>query len=200
MAGGEEVRSSKAALRERMRALRDAVPPEVAASWARDAEDLLFSRPEMAPAASVLVFYSFGSEISTTGIIERLQREGRTVVLPFLEGGTMRGASYRPGETLRGSGYGPKEPATLQEVDPADIDVAVSPGLAFDRRGHRLGYGGGHFDSYLPRLRPEAVRIAIGYHLQLVEEVPHDDLDATLDMVVTEEEVVVCRPRRLAPP
>ncbi len=183
-----------------MRALRDSIPPDVAARWAREAEARLFSRAELATAASVLVFYSFGSEISTTGIIDRLLREGRMVALPYLEDGTMKGAAHRPGDTLRPSPYGPKEPALLEEVDPAGIDVAVSPGLAFDRRGHRLGYGGGHFDRYLARLRPNASRIGIGFHLQLVEEVPHDDLDATLDMVVTEEEVVVCRPRRPAAP
>ena len=183
-----------------MRALRDSVAPEVAAKWVREAEARLFSRAELATAASVLVFYSFGSEISTTGIIDRLLREGRTVALPYLEDGTMKGATLRSGDTLRPSSYGPKEPALLEEVDPRGIDVAISPGLAFDRRGHRLGYGGGHFDRYLARLRPEAVRIGNGYHLQLVEEVPHDHLDATLDLVITEEEVVECRPGRLAPP
>ena len=160
-------------------------------------EARLFSRPELAAAASVLVFYSFGSEISTTGIVDRLLREGRTVVLPYLENGTMKGAEHLPGDILRESPYGPKEPALLEEVDPEGIDLAVSPGLAFDRSGYRLGYGGGHFDRYLRRLRPEAVRIGIGYHLQLVEEVPHDALDATLDLVITEEEVVTCRPGRL---
>ena len=57
-------------------------------------------------------------------------------------------------------------------VDPDEVDLVITPGLAFDRAGHRLGYGGGHYDRYLGRARPEAPRVGIGFPLQLVDEVP----------------------------
>jgi 5-formyltetrahydrofolate cyclo-ligase len=92
------------------------------------------------------------------------------------------------------SGYGPKEPRRRIPVDPAEVDVVITPGLAFDRSGRRLGYGGGHYDRYLARLGPEAVRIGIGFSVQLVDEVPAHAGDQRLNLVVTDLGVIECRP------
>jgi len=72
-------------------------------------------------------------------------------------------------------------------ASPEDIDVAVVPGLAFDRRGHRVGYGGGFYDRFLGRLRPDALTVGICFSVQLVDEVPHGRGDRPVDLVVTEE-------------
>jgi 5-formyltetrahydrofolate cyclo-ligase len=114
------------------------------------------------------------------------------VLLPYLEGGVMEAGSIAPGEALATTTYGPLEPPRRIAADPGSIDVMVLPGLAFDRRGHRLGYGGGHYDAYGARLRPGAARIGICFHEQLVEEVPHGPADLAVDAVVTDIEVVDC--------
>jgi 5-formyltetrahydrofolate cyclo-ligase len=73
------------------------------------------------------------------------------------------------------------------------VDLVVTPGLAFDRRGYRVGYGGGFYDRYLARLRPNAARTAIGFSFQVVEEVPADPGDERVHLVVTEAETIDCR-------
>jgi 5-formyltetrahydrofolate cyclo-ligase len=66
----------------------------------------------------------------------------------------------------------------------------VAPGLAFDRAGRRLGYGGGYFDGFLPRLRPDCPVVGVCFAEQLVDAVPAGPRDRGVDVVVTDREVV----------
>jgi 5-formyltetrahydrofolate cyclo-ligase len=105
----------------------------------------------------------------------------------------MEAAEVLPADGLVPSTYGPKEPAHRVAVEPDAVDVVVAPGLAFDRRGHRLGYGGGHYDRYLRRLGAAALRAGIAFSEQLVEEVPVEARDELLDVLVTDAEVIDLR-------
>lgn len=176
-----------------MRALRASIPTADRLALATSVEGRLFALPEVDGARTVMLFYSFGSEIETRPMGERTLREGKRLLLPYLDTGGMEAAEVRAREELLPSGYGPREPARRVAVDPATVDVVVTPGLAFDGRGHRLGYGGGHYDRYLQRLAPEAVRIGIGFSAQLVDRIPDEPGDQRLDLVVTDREVVDCR-------
>ena len=66
----------------------------------------------------------------------------------------------------------------------------VAPGLAFDRAGRRLGYGGGYFDAFLPRLRPGCPVVGVCFAEQLVDEVPAGPHDRAVDVVVTDRDVI----------
>ena len=81
-------------------------------------------------------------------------------------------------------------------VDAAEVfpDVLLVPMLAFDRRGFRLGYGGGFYDRTLEKLRrlKKVVAIGVAYHAQMVDEVPVGPHDAPLDYVMTEQETFQC--------
>jgi len=188
--------SEKAALRERMRRARAAIPPERRILLAGRIEAHLFALPQIARARTVVLFYSFGTEVPTAEMLERLTVEGHRLLLPYLtDAGGMEAAEVLPGHSLVRSAYGPKEPLHRVAVDPAEVDVVVTPGLAFDRTGHRLGYGGGYYDRYLGRLEPHAVRVGIGFAVQLVPEVPSGPGDQRVDLVVTDEDVVDCRAR-----
>ncbi|MFL5798140.1 MAG: 5-formyltetrahydrofolate cyclo-ligase [Actinomycetota bacterium] len=189
--------AAKEELRARMRRARAGLPPAERLTAARRIEDLVLGLPAVNGARTVLMFYSFGSEVPTSGIAERLLAGGGRVLLPFLEADAMEAAEVRPGESLVHTSYGPKEPARRVAVDPATVDAVVTPGLAFDRRGRRLGYGGGHYDRYLARLRTETPRVGVGFALQVIDHVPADPLDQLVDLVVTEGGVIECSPPRL---
>ncbi len=176
-----------------MRAARAAIPSNERARLALQVEERLFSLPEVQAARTVLLFYSFGSEVPTAGMAERLLGSGGRLLLPYLAKGRMRAAEVHSADDLVESGYGPKEPARRVAVRPDQVDLVVTPGLAFDRRGHRLGYGGGHYDRFLARLHPDALRVGIGFGLQLLDEIPAGALDERVHMVVTERETVDCR-------
>lgn len=177
-----------------MRAARAAIDPQERSRLAAEVERRLLALPEMADAGTVLLFYSFGSEVDTSGVAEHVHRMGKRLLLPYLEAGGMEAAEVRPGDPLAPSTYGPKEPGRRVAVETGDVDLVITPGLAFDRRGRRLGYGGGYYDRYLARLRPDAARVGIGFSTQVVEEVPAGPTDERVHLVVTDAEVIDCRP------
>ena len=186
--------SDKAALRARLRAERERIPERARVEAAGRVEEGLFGLPELRAAGSIALFSSFGSEMPTDGMASRILSEGKTLLLPFLTADGMEMARVADPEELVPTRYGPREPRGPQAVDPATIDVIVVPGLAFDRRGHRLGYGGGSYDGYLARLPPDATRIGIGFDLQVVDRVPADETDERLHLIVTERGSLDCRP------
>ena len=183
--------AAKAELRSVMRAARAAVPEPERIRMAALAEEALFELPEIASARTVLLFYAFGSEIPTVTMRERFLEGGARLLLPFLAHGAMEAAEVLPGDALARTTYGPREPASRVAVAPDEVDLVVTPGLAFDRAGRRLGYGGGHYDRFLNRARPEATRVGVGFALQLVDEVPEEPQDQRVHVVVTDLETVV---------
>jgi 5-formyltetrahydrofolate cyclo-ligase len=189
----EALGRAKDELRARMRAQLRATPPAKRLRRASAAARLLVGLPQVAGARTVLTFSSFGSEIPTAPLIEALASDPqRAILLPYVEDGGLHATRYRPGDELVPTGYGPLEPARRAPVDPTEIDVAVVPGLAFDRHGRRLGRGGGFYDAYLARLPSGAVRIGFALREQLLERVPAGPADRPVDLVVTDGEVVDC--------
>ncbi len=179
-----------------MSAVRRALSPDEREALARRVADRLFRLPEVTSATSVLVFYSFGSEVPTAEMAERLLSSGKRLLLPYLDATGMEAAEVRSGDRLVETDYGPKEPGRRVPVQPEDVDAVITPGLAFDRRGHRLGYGGGHYDRYLARLGPGTAAVAIAFDVQVLAEVPADEHDRPVDILVTDAETVDCRRER----
>ena len=138
----DRLAEAKATLRARMRAVRGAIPPDERALLADRIEARLRDLPEVSRARTVLLFYSFGSEVPTSAIARRLLDQGQRVLLPFLEASTMEAAELRSDQPPVTTTYGPKEPPERVPVDPSEVDVVLTPGLGFDRDGCRIGYGG----------------------------------------------------------
>jgi 5-formyltetrahydrofolate cyclo-ligase len=189
----ERRRRRKAELRERIRTLREELSPEERSRRSAAVTERLFGLPEMRAARTVATFSSFGSEVDTTGVIERAHAEDRRVLLPYLEEGVMEVAEHLPGDDLVPSSYGPTEPAGRRPADPGRVDVVIVPGLAFDRRGRRLGYGAGFYDRWLRRVRPDTARVGIGFSFQVVDRVPAGGSDERVHVVVTDREVIRVR-------
>ncbi len=88
--------------------------------------------------------------------------------------------------------FGMLEPsADLPQVSPVEVQLVLTPGLAYDRRGWRLGYGGGYFDRFLQDF--EGVSLGVVYAALFLPSLPHGKFDVPLDWVVTEEGVFACR-------
>ena len=142
----------------------------------------------------VSAFHPFRSEIDTRPLLGRLAGEGWTTALPVVIG-TGKPLLFRrwlPGEPLVKDAMDIEIPRLgSPEVEP---DVLIIPLLAFDRKGYRLGYGGGFYDRTLAVLRAKKKIIAIGagYSAQEVENVPHESYDQKLDFVMTEKGIITC--------
>ena len=135
----------------------------------------------------VFVYLSFSSELATDGMIERLQEEGYEVYCPRLEKGEMLAVEYGKDFTL--SKLGIREP--LGEILNAAPDVVITPLLAVDNEGNRLGYGGGYYDRYFEKY-PTAKRIGFCFDFQIVNTIPHTQEDKRLDAIVTDKQTILC--------
>lgn len=130
------------------------------------------------------IYLSFSREATTDGLIERLLSDGHKVYCPRIEDGEMKMVKY--GEDFTLSTYGIREP--VGEVYNGDIDVMVIPFLAVDKQGNRLGYGGGYYDRFMKNTT--AKRVAFGYSFQIVDEVPIDEWDEKVSVIVTDEGIL----------
>ena len=187
--------AEKEQLRGSMRRLRAAIPAAERSRLAELVEEALFGLPDVLAARTILLFYSFGTEVATAGMAQRILGSGTRLLLPYLaEDGAMQAAEVRAGDALDQTAYGPREPRARIAVDPETVDVVVTPGLAFDREGNRLGYGGGYYDRYLARMGGAILRVGVAFSLQLVDRVPHEQEDQPVDVVVTDQGVLDTRP------
>lgn len=189
------LKRAKRALRRSVLARRDLVPASERAERSRRIAERIQALPEVRAARTVMAFSSFGSEVETAPLIAALHRAGVRVALPRVEGDDVVAVAYAPGDEVAPGAFGVSEPTGLGVLDPADLDVVIAPGVAFDRLGGRVGYGAGYYDRFLPRTRPDATAIAIAFAVQIVDEAPQGAMDRRVDAIVTEDEVIRCRPR-----
>lgn len=84
------------------------------------------------------------------------------------------------------------KPEYLRPVNPDNVDICILPGVAFDRQGYRLGYGGGYFDRFLPKLRTDCLKIALAYDFQILDCLPRTKFDIPVDTIITETSVHLC--------
>jgi 5-formyltetrahydrofolate cyclo-ligase len=139
-------------------------------------------------------FIPYKSEITTVPMLSRLHRDGWQTCLPIViaQEEPLVFRAWAPGDPLVPGAWDIPVPVdSAPEVLP---DVLLVPMLAFDRKGFRLGYGGGFYDRTLEKLRElkKVVAIGVAYHAQMVGEVPVGIHDAPLDYVMTEQETFAC--------
>jgi len=183
----------KASLRKEILAKRNGIPASVKKVKDRAIEDRLFELDELKHAKTVFFFASFRSEVDTSGMIRRSLKEGKTVILPRVEGTAL--GLYRitgPDELIPGCMNIP-EPSVLtddRKVRINDVDAIIVPGAAFDRSGNRIGYGGGFYDRLLAQLQKPVPVIAPAYEEQVIDTVPADSHDKKVGMIVTDRRVI----------
>ena len=188
-AGGnlEDVAEQRRLLRAAGRLARARVTgPERADATAVVVRTLL-DLPEVAAAERVLLTAAVGDELDLVDLRVALLASGTTVALPVTDGSDLLPVDWRDEVPLRPGWRDVPEPVGA----PSDQrpDVVLVPALVLDRRGGRLGYGGGHFDRYLAGAGRGATTVGAVFHDQLVDEVPLLPHDVVLDVVVTERGV-----------
>jgi len=187
------LKQAKRAIRREVLARRDALAAGVRSERGALVAERVLGLPEVLGARTVMGFWSFGSEVETAPLLLRLHEAGTRVALPRIGDGDIVAVAHTPGDPVTPTPFGAMEPSGRDVVDPEDLDAVLVPGVAFDRRGARVGYGGGFYDRFLARTRPGVPAIAIGFALQVVEAVPEGRTDRRVDAIVTEDEVIRCR-------
>lgn len=184
--------SLRAAMLDRRLRLSTSFQEEAGAKTAKR----LLARPEVFKSLSVGLYWAFQREMPTQGIFQLLRGEGKHVYLPRLNQKTDK-LEFVPLEKedqlLKGS-FGIFEPAPfIPPVSLDEIGVFIVPGVAFDVRGHRLGWGKGFYDSVLKNFSGR--KIGLGYDFQVVENLPAESHDQPVEVIVTEMREIDCQSR-----
>jgi 5-formyltetrahydrofolate cyclo-ligase len=188
----------KTTMRRHALARRDLVTQreahDAAAAMCASALALVEELSTAGSAPVVSVYWPIRSELNTRPLIETLSGRGLKVALPILVA-VKRPLLFRafvPGDELAKGPFGLSEPSADKAA--LEPDIIFAPLAAFDRKGYRLGYGGGLYDATLNALRAKhpVTAIGIAYAVQEADSIPIEDHDQKLDFIVTERETIRC--------
>lgn len=192
--------SLKSDLRRSMRAIRANIAADDAARAAQHAAAVVMSEPAvqriLATAGLVALYASMRDELDTGPLAAALLAAGAALAYPRVVRGQKHLVFHRvaSGADLRLSTFQIPEPDPAAPRVPVDhIALFIVPGLAFDARGNRLGWGQGHYDITLSE-NPEALRVGFAYETQIIDTVPTGPHDLPMHMVVTDAGVRRCVP------
>ncbi|MFC1666892.1 5-formyltetrahydrofolate cyclo-ligase [Candidatus Omnitrophota bacterium] len=153
----------------------------------------LFGQREFLKSNCVMLYVSKGTgEVDTTPIIKKALKMGKRVVLPvtLTREKRIKAVGLRDLRRDLRKGpcgiYEPKESEARKPVRIKDIDLAIAPGLAFDKENNRLGHGQGYYDSFLKRLPKDTPKIGLGFRFQLFKKIPTTENDFSLTRVITD--------------
>ena len=141
-------------------------------------------------ATTIFVYMSYGKEVITDGFIAQALADGKKICIPLcLPENRMEAKRYTGPEDLHSGKYGIREPREDAEtVAREEIDLALIPCVACDKRCNRLGHGAGYYDRYLEGMN--FVKMALCPEKMILSNVAVDTLDVPMDAVVTEEGIV----------
>lgn len=183
----------KEQLRTEMLAARDGIDPVRRLELAGAILERLYELPDFRGSGSVGLYWASGSEVLVSELGQRLsEQEQRRIFLPFVLNGELELTEWRPQDPVVTAEYGGMHPRYHRVVKLDEVDFLVVPGIAFDRRGRRLGSGTGHYDRLLARLDPLTVRVGVCFGSQVVDEVPSATVDQGVNYLVTEDAVIAC--------
>ena len=189
-------------LRERMRRARVALPTADRIRATASLAERLSELPELATDERVAGYWASDGELPLAAVLPPLLARGATYHLPVVPAKLRKPlwfAPWRTGVPVRANRFGIPEPADAERtiVAAESLELVLVPLVAFDRRGHRLGMGGGFYDATFAFLaqgeRPrEPLLVGIAYSFQELDEIAPEAHDVHLDYVCTERELIEC--------
>jgi 5-formyltetrahydrofolate cyclo-ligase len=165
----------------------------MAGSFSRSICDALCQR--LNGEKTVMVYVSKPPEVDMMPLIRHLLQRGVRVVVPIIERETRTlrlSCLEDPGDLVCSTFMVPEPIGKEIPARGEDLEVVIVPLLAFDRSGHRLGYGAGYYDRFLS-MYPQAKKIGAAFSCQEIGSVPADENDVAMDLIVTEREIISCR-------
>lgn len=158
----------------------------------------LFSLNEFKDAKNIMVYVSFNNEADTIETIKELlkgkEENKKSIIVPYVEKNNpiLQLSELNDFNDLETRNFGILEPKEdkIKKFDANKLDLVIIPGIAFDKNGHRIGYGYGYYDRFLEKLNKNTTKIGLCYDFQLIEKIPEEKHDVPMDIVVTEKRVM----------
>lgn len=184
-----DIEQTKSVLRAAAHQKRKAFHPSLRAEAAKAAMSHFLEAVPLEKSEVVAGYWPIRDEMDVMSLIARLMDSGQPVCLPVVLGDELplEMRMWQEGAPLYEAGYGTLAPP--DDAPRAEPDVILMPLLGFDRRGTRLGYGGGYYDRTLAKLKKRPRLIGFAFALQEIDLIPREPHDVPLDVIVTENGV-----------
>lgn len=194
------VNDERKMLRASLRARRKALTAVERIAAAESVAERLDQLPGFAADTRVAGYWAIDGELPLHVVVGRLSQRGQQYCLPRICGPRQLSfVPWRAGAELASNRYGIPEPVCTEQdlLAPQALDIVLLPLLGFDRRGYRIGYGGGYYDASFAFLRDRAeagnpLLVGIGYAAQQLDAIAFEEWDVRLDYVATENELIDC--------
>ena len=190
--------NSKELLRKKALEARNFIEYEDIARKSSAIIKTLISLKEFIESRFIMCYVDFRKEVVTRGLIKECISKGKRIAVPLIEPGTGARKSIAACEIidieaeLAKGCYGILEPVkdSARRVPPEDLDMVIVPGVAFDLKKNRIGYGGGYYDRFLRKTRFNCVKVGLAFEAQIVAEIPACENDVPMDIIITEERII----------
>jgi len=180
-------KDKKAALRKHIRQLKESYVPEDFKSHS----GMIFSNLEQLPvflnARNILIYHSLDDEVHTLDFVNKWA-DKKNFYFPVVDGDNLLFRKYHASTNFRKANLNVYEPDGDNITEYSDIDMVIVPGIAFDKKKNRLGRGKGYYDRFLANI--SAVKIGVCFNFQLLDEIPADMNDISMDWVITEKHIL----------
>jgi len=193
-----EIEKQKSSLRERILALRRAQSSRDIEKKSGDIRRKLFTFVPFCQAETILFYLAIKDEVQTEKMIEESLQKGKRVAAPLID---WQRKKILPSEIkdltkdIEISVFKIPQPKNnlYSPFSPVNIDIVIVPGVVFDRKGNRLGFGGGFYDRFLGKLSNRTKLVALAFELQLVDNVSSQSYDIAVDYLITERGIINCK-------
>ena len=184
-----DIKEEKKEIRKRIRTLKGEQSHAEKVSASEKIAQKLLMLDEIFSSHTILLYHSLPDEVLTENLIHYLHSpEGgsKRIILPIVDGEHLTLKEYAP-DKLECGYRSIMEPSGGKIIDPAEVEFAVIPGVAFDSGCNRMGRGKGFYDKLLPFIKCK--KIGLAYNFQIVDKIPCNEHDIPMDAVLTESEI-----------
>ena len=189
---------TKPAIRKQLLAQREQLSPDFRISCSEAISARIGGLQVYRQAATILGYMNFGAEFASEIWVQQVLADGKRLALPRVNRHTSHLDLYwvdDPENQLAAGLWGIREPVVercerLNSLN--EVEFALLPGVAFSRKGARLGYGGGFYDKLLARMTHKPALAAAAFALQIVERIPQEATDVKVEWIITEQETIDC--------
>jgi len=185
----------KSNLRKIILEKRDLLSPKEITRKSLEIKQRLFNLKEFNEVTIISFYVSFRSEVETHEMIKETLRLDKRVVVPIVKKKKRLSLSeLKNFNELELGKFGILEPkvAFRREINLEEVELVIVPGVAFDEKGNRIGYGRGYYDDLLTRMK-KIPFIGLAYELQIVPEIPKEERDIPVHKIITEDRIIRCK-------
>ena len=193
-----DIQTRKQQLRQSIIAAREKLPAPERIHLSRAVIGSVCDLPAYRQAQTVLGYLNFGAELAAELWVQQALADGKRVLLPRVNQASKHLDLYEVRnlhQDVAPGAWGIREPIMercIKESAPGTVDFILLPGVAFTRKGARLGYGGGFYDKLLAHMPHCPALVAGAFALQVVPEIPQESTDRNVGWLVTEDETIRC--------